>query len=95
MINFNGYITEEIEKRGVTEVAVLALDADEGTAADIISNVCEFNDVKCTIIHTNKAFLADSDVELRKVEIHNIDGEGKLISLDIDNTIIFVRAGAV
>lgn len=95
MINFNGYITEEIEKRGVTEVAVLALDADEGTAADIISNVCEFNDVKCTIIHTNKAFLADSDVELRKVEIHNIDGEGKLISLDIDNTIVFVRAGAV
>ena len=77
MINFNGYITEEIEKRGVTEVAILALDADEGTAADIISNVCEFNDVKCTLIHTNKAFLADSDVELRKVEIHNIDGKGK------------------
>jgi len=94
MHNYN-YITEAKEKNLKMSVIILANSLDDGTAAKVMSDVCSFNDIPCSLIDIDKAYLGDADIELRKVDIRNIDGEGTKLTCNIDSTIVFTRGGAI
>ena len=89
MYDYN-YITEAKEKNMKMSVIILANSMDDGTAAKVMADVCSFNDIECNLIDIDKAYLGDADIELRKVDIRNIDGEGKKITCNIDSTIVFL-----
>lgn len=95
MIDFTNYITEAKERGQKMSVIILANSLDDGTAAKVMSDVCSFNDIACNLIDIDKAYLGDADIELRKVDIHNINGEGKKLTCNIDSTIVFTRGGAI
>jgi len=94
MYDYN-YITEAKEKNMKMSVIILANSLDDGTAAKVMADVCSFNDIECNLIDIDKAYLGDADIELRKVDIRNIDGEGKKVTCNIDSTIVFTRGGAI
>ena len=95
MFDFTNYITEAKEDDQKLSVIILANSLDEGSAAKVMADVCSFNDISCNLIDIDKAYLGDADIELRKVDIRNIDGEGKKLTCNIDSTIVFTRAGAI
>ena len=95
MLYTKNYIHEAAEPSQKVQVVILANSLDDGTAAKVMSDVCDFNDIECNLIDIDKAYLGESDVELRSVELRNIDGEGKKLEMNIDSTIVFVRGGAI
>ena len=95
MIDFTSYITEAKDTGQKMSVIILANSLDDGTAAKVMADVCSFNDIACNLIDIDKAYLGDADIELRKVDIRNIDGEGRKLTCNIDTTIVFTRGGAI
>ena len=43
----------------------------------------------------NKAYIADEDATDNSITIHNYDGEGNKITVQTDNTVVFVRGSAI
>ena len=95
MFDFTNYITEAKENGQKMSVIILANSLDEGTAAKVMADVCSFNNITCNLIDIDKAYLGDADIELRKVDIRNINGKGLKLTCNIDSTIVFTRGGAI
>ena len=51
--------------------------------------------MKFTLINVEEAYIANADVDLGSVLFHNYDGEDGEIEIFRENSIVFVRAGAI
>jgi len=105
MKNFSAFVTnpnpvslaekvDEIPQQDLHIIVVGKSDHD-GTFADIIEQVCKKKDIKYTLLDVDEAWVSTSDVEIGSAVIQNYDGEDNSIELNVKNSIIFVRAGAV
>ena len=74
---------------------VLGLGDEEGTFADIVSKLTKKRGMKFTLIKVEEAYIANADVDLGSVLFQNYDGEDGEIEISRENSIVFVRAGAI
>ena len=74
---------------------VLGLGDEEGTFADIVSKLTKKRGMKFTLINVEEAFISSVDVDLGSVVFQNYDGEDSEIEISKENSIVFVRAGAI
>ncbi len=74
---------------------VLGLGDEEGTFADIVGKLTKKRGMKFTLIKVEEAYIANADVDLGSVLFHNYDGEDGEIEISRENSIVFVRAGAI
>ena len=74
---------------------VLGLGDEEGTFADIVSKLTKKRGMKFTLINIEEAYIANADVDLGSVLFQNYDGEDSEIEISRENSIVFVRAGAI
>ena len=74
---------------------VLGLGDEEGTFADIVGKLTKKRGMKFTLINVEEAYIANADVDLGSVLFHNYDGEDGEIEISRENSIVFVRAGAI
>ena len=98
MERFTEYLTEDKEKEIPMKnihVVILGLGDEEGTFADHMQDLVSKHNMKSTMIDVDEAFIASKDVEIGEVVIHNIDGKDKDIKIKVENSLVFVRAGAI
>ena len=98
MERFNEFINEKTEeplKPSELEIVVLGLSDEEGTFADLIQKVAKKRGMKHTLVDITQAYITSSDIEIGEVKLRNIDGEDKDMTVNMHNSIIFVRAGAI
>jgi ribosomal protein S6--L-glutamate ligase len=98
MQNFNEYFTEKFEEpieQQDLHVVVLGKGGEEGTFADLAEKVSKKKNIKFNIVHVDEAWISQKDVEIGKVTIQNADGEDTPVEIEIYNSIVFVRAGAI
>ena len=98
MQNFNEYFTEKFEEpieQQDLHVVVLGKGGEEGTFADLAEKVSKKKNIKFNIVHVDEAWISQKDVEIGKVTIQNADGEDNSVEIEIYNSIVFVRAGAI
>ena len=74
---------------------VLGLGEEEGTFADIVGKLAKKKGMKFTLINVDEAYISSVDVDLGSVVFQNYDGEDGEIELSKENSIVFVRAGAI
>jgi len=74
---------------------VLGLGDEEGTFADIVSKLTKKRGMKFTLINVEEAYIANADVDLGSVVFQNYDGEDGEVEISRENSIVFVRAGAI
>src|SRR5210317_313725 len=96
---FNNFLEEEKQEEPVKiedlHIVILGKGDQEGTFADLIQDSTKKIGMKSTMVEVDEAFISSKDIEIGEVTIRNIDGEDEDITLNIENTIIFVRAGAL
>ena len=98
MERFNEFLVEKTEeplKPSELEIVVLGLSDEEGTFADLIQKVAKKRGMKHTLVDITQAYITSSDIEIGEVKLRNIDGEDKDMTVNMHNSIIFVRAGAI
>jgi len=99
MEGFTQYLTEAPVEEPIAmkdlHVVILGLGDEEGTFADLMQKNVEKHSMKSTMIDVEEAYIASKDVEVGSVTIHNIDGKDQDVTLNIEDSIIFVRAGAI
>ena len=76
-------------------VVVLGTGDGDGTFAGLMEEVTVKRNIKYDFIDVKKAWIADSDIEIGNVKIRNIDGKNKDCKIEMHNSIVFVRAGAI
>jgi len=76
-------------------VVVLGTGDGDGTFAGLMEEVTVKRNIKYDFIDVKKAWIADSDIEIGNVKIRNINGKNKDCKIEMHNSIIFVRAGAI
>ena len=76
-------------------VVVLGTGDGDGTFAGLMEEVTVKRNIKYDFIDVKKAWIADSDIEIGNVKIRNIDGKNKDCEIEMHNSIVFVRAGAI
>lgn len=74
---------------------MLGKGGEEGTFADLAEKVSKKKNIKFNIVHVDEAWISQKDVEIGKVTIQNADGEDTPVEIEIYNSIVFVRAGAI
>ena len=85
---------EPIEMQDL-HVVILGLGDEEGTFADLIQKVTKKYNMKTTMVDVSEAYMASKDVEIGQVKIRNIDGKDSDTTIEVDNSLVFVRAGAI
>lgn len=105
MQNFNEWqhtVNQPITEKKVFEkdpsklhCIVLGLGDEEGTFADIVGKLTKKRGMKFTLIKVEEAFISSVDVDLGSVVFQNYDGEDGEIEISKENSIVFVRAGAI
>lgn len=98
MERFNEFLVEKTEEPlqpSELEIVVLGLSDEEGTFADLIQKVAKKRGIKHTLVDVTEAYIVASDIEVGQVKLRNIDGEDTVIDINMHNSIIFVRAGAI
>tara|TARA_B100000287_G_scaffold196166_1_gene185327 strand:- start:4558 stop:5988 length:1431 start_codon:yes stop_codon:yes gene_type:complete len=97
MERFTEYLIEDDDQLPLKEleIIVLGLSDEEGTFADLIQKVAKKKEMKHTLVDVTQAYIASQDVEIGQVQMRNIDGQDKDITINMHNTIVFVRAGAI
>lgn len=95
MEKFTEYLKEDVTLAKDLHIVIMGLSDEEGTFAELMQKVCDKNKIKNTLIDIEEAYMISSDVEIGSIKIRNIDGEDTDIELNVQNTIIFVRAGAL
>ena len=91
-------VKEQAEKR-LRKPTVLVLTGQEdskvtGTAERILKVSTEMS-LSAFPVLVNKAYIADEDATDNSITIHNYDGEGNKITVQTDNTVVFVRGSAI
>ena len=76
-------------------VVVLGTGDGDGTFAGLMEEVTVKRNIKYDFVDVKKAWIADSDIEIGNVKIRNIDGKNKDCKIEMHNSIVFVRAGAI
>ena len=76
-------------------VVVLGSGDGDGTFADIVEEVSVKRNIKYDFVDITKAWITDSDIDVGTVKLRNVDGKNKDIKIEIHNSIVFVRAGAI
>ena len=76
-------------------VVVLGSGDGDGTFADIVEEVSVKRNIKYDFGDITKAWITDSDIDVGTVKLRNVDGKNKDIKIEIHNSIVFVRAGAI
>ena len=76
-------------------VIILGLGDEEGTFADLIQKVTKKYNMKTTMVDVSEAYIASKDVEIGEVKIRNINGKDLDIVVKVENSLVFVRAGAI
>ena len=76
-------------------VVVLGTGDGDGTFAGLMEEVTVKRNIKYDFIDVKKAWIADSDIEIGNVKMRNIDGKNKDCKIEMHNSIVFVRAGAI
>lgn len=76
-------------------VVILGLGDEEGTFADLIQKVTKKYNMKTTMVDVSEAYIASKDVEIGEVKIRNINGKDLDIVIKVENSLVFVRAGAI
>ena len=74
---------------------VLGLGDEEGTFADIVGKITKKRGMKFTLINVEEAYISNADVDLGSVVFQNYDGEDSEVEISKENSIVFVRAGAI
>ena len=98
MEKFNSYFTEKFEEpidQKNLHIVVLGKGGEEGTFAELVEVVAGKKNIKYNLVNVEEAWISQKDVEIGQVTIQNIDGKDNSINLEIDNCIVFVRAGAI
>ena len=97
MERFAEFLTEKPEelKPSELEIVVFGLSDEEGTFADLIQKVAKKRGIKHTLVDITEAYITSSDVEIGEVKLRNIDGEDTDMTINMHNSIVFVRAGAI
>ena len=95
MEKFTEYLTEDVTPAKDLHVVIMGLGDEEGTFAELMQKVCDKRKIKNTLIDIDEAYMISSDVEIGSVKIRNYDSKDNEIDLTVQNTIIFVRAGAL
>jgi len=76
-------------------VVILGLGDEEGTFADLIQKVTKKYNMKTTMVDVSEAYIASKDIEIGEVKIRNINGKDLDIVIKVENSLVFVRAGAI
>jgi RimK family alpha-L-glutamate ligase len=76
-------------------IVVLGSGDGDGTFADIVEEVSVKRNIKYDFVDITKAWITDSDIDVGTVKLRNVDGKNKDIKIEIHNSIVFVRAGAI
>jgi len=76
-------------------IIILGLGDEEGAFADHIQELVKKYGMKNTMINVEDAYIASKDVEIGEVTVHNIDGKDKEVTIKVNNSLVFVRAGAI
>ena len=76
-------------------IVILGLGDEEGTFADLIQKVAKKYNMKTTMVDVSEAYIASKDVEIGEVKIRNINGKDLDIVIKVENSLVFVRAGAI
>jgi len=99
MEKFTEYLKEAPQEEPIEmqdlHVVILGLGDEEGTFADLIQKVTKKYNMKTTMVDVSEAYIASKDIEIGQVKIHNIDGKDSDITMEVDNSLVFVRAGAI
>ena len=88
-------LQEDVTPAKDLHVVIMGLGDEEGTFAELMQKVCKKRGVKNTLIDIEQAYMVSSDVEIGSAKIRNIDGNDNEIDLKVQNTIVFIRAGAL
>ena len=76
-------------------IVILGLGDEEGTFADLIQKVTKKYNMKTTMVDVSEAYIASKDIEIGEVKIRNINGKDLDIVIKVENSLVFVRAGAI
>lgn len=76
-------------------IVILGLGDEEGTFADLIQKVAKKYNMKTTMVDVSEAYIASKDIEIGEVKIRNINGKDLDIVIKVENSLVFVRAGAI
>ena len=99
MEKFTEYLKEAPQEEPIEmqdlHVVILGLGDEEGTFADLIQKVTKKYNMKTTMVDVSEAYIASKDVEIGQVKIRNIDGKDSDTTIEVDNSLVFVRAGAI
>ena len=86
----------EEKKENKPTVLVLTKASDElSETGEKIKSASEKLGMSFFAVHTDHAFIVDKDMTDDNITIHNYDGNNKKINLVTDNTICFIRGGAM
>ena len=97
MERFNEFLIEKVDKKEMQKlhVVILGLGDEEGTFADIVQKLSKKYNISHTMVDVKEAYIASSDIEIGEVLIKNIDGEDKDVTINMHDSLVFVRAGAI
>jgi len=95
MEKFTEYLVEDVTPAKDLHVVIMGLGDEEGTFAELMQRVCAKNKIKNTMIDVEQAYMVSSDIEIGSAKIRNYDGKDNEINITVQNTIVFVRAGAL
>ena len=96
MERFAEYLTEE--KELPTEnmhVVILGEDDDPGSFAELAQKVSTQSGVKNTMVDIDEVYITSSDVEKGSVTLRNYDGKDGDLEINMHDTLVFVRGGAI
>ena len=90
-------LAEEAEVLSYDElhIVVLGTGDGDGTFAEIVEEVSTKRNIKYDFVDVTKAYLGDSDIDIGTVKLRNVDGKNTDIDIETNNSIVFVRAGAI
>lgn len=96
---FSNFLEEEKQEEPVKiedlHIVILGKGDQEGTFADIVQKATDKIGMKSTMVDVDEAFISSKDIEIGEATIRNIDGEDLDLTIEVKNTIIFVRAGCL
>lgn len=99
MEKFTEYLKEAPQEEPIEmqdlHIVILGLGDEEGTFADLIQKVTKKYNMKTTMVDVSEAYIASKDVEIGQVKIHNVNGKDLDVTIEVKNSLIFVRAGAI
>lgn len=96
MERFTEFLIEKDEEEiKDLHIVIIGLGDEEGTFADLMQKVASKKKLKSSLVLVDEAYIGSEDIEKGSITIHNYDGKDNKLEIFSNNSIVFVRAGAI